>query len=133
MVYFTRDDDENIIPSAQEAQDVKDKLLEITPAHTDDRDVIVRPPVAVVVDFTFSLLVPDSNTMREAVTANLQALFADETAVGKDLKDFEYESVIFQTVNPETFEAVENFTLVTPTGDVTINEGEIPVLGTISF
>jgi len=133
LVHFTRDNDENIIPSAQEADDVKQKLLEITPAHTDDRDVIVRPPIAVTVDFTFSLLVPDSNTMRDAVTANLQALFADETAVGQDLKDFEYESVIFQTVNPETFEAVSNFTLATPVGDVTINEGEIPVLGTISF
>lgn len=133
LIHFTRDDDENIIPSAQEATDVKNKLLEITPAHTDVRDVIVRPPVAVVVDFTFTLLEPDSNTMREAVTANLQALFADETAVGRDLKDFEYESVIFQTVNPETFEAVSNFTLSTPTGDVTILEGEIPVLGTISF
>jgi len=133
LIHFTRDDDENIIPSAQEATDVKDKLLEITPAHTDVRDVIVRPPEAVVVDFIFTLLVPDSNTLREAITANLLALFADETAVGRDLKDFEYESVIFQTVNPETFEAVSNFTLSTPSGDVTILEGQLPVLGTISF
>jgi len=133
LIHFTRDDDESIIPSAQEATDVKDKLLEITPAHTDDRDVIVRPPVAVTVDFTFTLLEPDSNTMRDAITSNLQALFADETEVGKDLKDFEYESVIFQTVNPDTFEAVSNFTLSTPSGDVTILEGELPVLGAINF
>jgi uncharacterized phage protein gp47/JayE len=131
--YFTRDNDASIIPSASEVTTAKNKLLEIKPAHVDDNDVIVSAPTGVTVDFTFSTLSPNTSTMQAAITANLQALFRDDTTVGEDLKEDSYRSTIFNTIDPDTGDSVVSFTLSTPTTDVTIASGELPVLGNITY
>jgi len=133
IIFFTRDNDLNIIPSAAEVTTTKDKILEIKPAHTSDDDVIVNAPVGNSVDFTFTTLVPNTSTMQAEVTANLTAFFREGTTVGEDLKAFAYESVIFQTVDQETGDIITDFVLSTPTGDVAIASNEIPILGTIIY
>jgi uncharacterized phage protein gp47/JayE len=132
-VYFTRDNDDNIIPDASEVNTAKDKLLEIKPAHVDDSDVIVAAPTGVVVDFTFSALSPNTSTMQSAVTANLQALFRDDTTVGADLLRVAFEGAIFNTIDPDTGISVASFTLSTPVADVPISSGELPVLGNVTY
>ena len=112
---------------------VKDKILEIKPAHTDDADVIVSAPTGVTVNFSFSALVPNTSTMQSAIEASLVAYFRDETSVGQDLTEAAYFSAIQNTVDPETGVGVTSFTLSTPTGDVAIAAGELPILGTVSF
>jgi len=133
VIFFTRDNDVSIIPTAQEVDDVKDKLQEIRPANTSNTDMIVNAPLPVTVPFTFTGLVPNTTTMQNAVTANLEALFREDTSVGVDLKSFSYESAIFQTIDPETGDKVQDFTLSTPTGDIAVAIDEIPVLGTITY
>lgn len=133
VIFFTRDNDINIIPSAAEVITTKDKILEIKPANTSDNDVIVNAPVANTVNFTFTALTPNTPTMQAEITANLTALFRDETVVGEDLKSFAYESTIFQTVDSETGDIVTDFTLSAPSGDVTIASNEIPVLGSVIY
>lgn len=133
IIFFTRDNDLNIIPSAAEVITTKDKILTIKPANTADNDVVVSAPVANTVDFTFTALTPNTSTMQTEITANLAALFKDGTTVGEDLKAFLYESTIFQTVDSETGDIVTDFTLSAPSGDVTIASDEIPILGTIIY
>ena len=132
-VYFTRDNDDSIIPDASEVNTAKDKLLEIKAAHVDDSDVIVAAPTGVTVDFTFSALSPNTSDMQAAVTANLQALFRDDTTVGEDLLRVAFEGAIFNTIDPDTGDSVASFTLSTPVADVPISSGEIPVLGNITY
>jgi uncharacterized phage protein gp47/JayE len=132
-VYFVRDNEVDILPSAAEVQEVKDKLLEIKPAHTSDDDVIVSAPTGVVIDFTISNLLPATTTMQEAITANLTQLFAEGTDVGVDLLQIAYTSVIYQTVDTTTGDTVASFTVNNPIGDVTIASNELPILGTVSF
>jgi uncharacterized phage protein gp47/JayE len=132
-VYFTRDNDANIIPDASEVTTAKNKLLEIKPAHVDPDDVIVSAPTGVTVPFTFSALSPNTSTMQAAITANLQSLFRDDTTVGADLLRVSYEGTIFQTIDPDTGKQVSTFTLSTPTIDITIATGELPVLGNITY
>jgi uncharacterized phage protein gp47/JayE len=132
-VYFTRDNDASIIPSASEVTKVKDKILEITPGHTEPSDVVVSAPTAVTVDFTFTGLSPNTATMQDAIENRLEVLFEEETTVGADLKEVAYESIIWQTIDPETGDRVSSFTLSSPSGDVSISSGEIPVLGTVTF
>lgn len=133
-IYFTRDNDTNIIPSASEVQAVKDALLEIKPAHVDSADVIVAAPTPITVDFSFNnTLVPNTSTMQAAVKASLEAYFADETAVGKDLTAANYLSAIQNTVDIDTGAGVVSFTLSAPSGDVAIAAGELPVLGAVNF
>lgn len=131
--FFTRDNDASIIPNPGEVTTVKDALLQIKPANTANADLIVSAPTPVNVNFVFTLLAPNTSTMQTAVTANLAQLFQESTSVGQPLKQFSYESAIFQTVDSETGDVVSDFTLSSPVGDIAVAANEIPVLGTISF
>ncbi|KKL62501.1 hypothetical protein LCGC14_2184580, partial [marine sediment metagenome] len=132
-IFFTRDNDDDIIPSASEVATVKASILEIKPAHTADFDVIVLAPTAVTVDFTFASLAPNTTTMQQAVTANLEAFFREETTLGQDLTEVSYQSIIFQTIDPATGQKITDFLLSAPIGDITVPSGSLPVLGTVSF
>lgn len=132
-VYFMRDNDDNPIPSGAEVTTVKDKILEIKPANTSDADVIVSSPVAVVNDFIFTALVPNTSTMKTAIDANLAQFFDESTLIGIDIEEDAYRSVIFNTVDTETGDVVQSFTLSSPVGDITIASGEIGTLGTVTY
>lgn len=132
-IYFTRDNETNIIPSAADVNNVKAKILEIKPAHVDEDEVIVSAPTAVPVDFTFMSLSPNTASMQAAIRASLEVLFEEGTTVGSDLLEVAYESAIYQTVDVENGDLVTSFALSAPSGDISISDGEIPTLGTITF
>lgn len=133
VIYFTRDNDDNIIPSGQEVQDVKDVILSIKPAHVDTLDVIVRAPTAVTVDFTFTALTPNTSTMQAAIQLSLANFFEENTSVSVNVDEDAYRAAIFNTIATDTGERVQTFELSTPTGDIAIANGELPVLGNITF
>lgn len=130
-IYFTRDND-GIIPTGGDVTRTKDKILEIKPANTADSDVIVLVPTPKVVNFTFSALDPNTSTMHAAINDSLDAYFEERTEVGKDLTENEYKAVIQNTIDTETGDFVSSFTLLTPSGDVSVAAGEIPTKGTVS-
>lgn len=132
-VYFVRDEDDDIIPSGQEVTEVKDKILEIKPANTDDADVIVSAPTPQTINFTFSAISPNTDSMKTAITASLQDFFSTQTNVGADVKEIDYNSAIINTVDTETGQKLVSFTLSSPSGDVSISTGELAILGTVSF
>ena len=133
-IYFMRDNDENPIPSGSEVAEVRTKIEEIIPANTDkDADVFILAPVAVIVPFTFSALVPDTSTMRGAVTSNLDEFFDESTSVGVNIDEDAYRAAIFNTVDTVTGDVVSTFTLSTPSGDITIASGEIGVLDSVIY
>ena len=132
-ILFVRDNDDNIIPSASEVTTVKDSILEILQASSDEADVFVLAPTPVTVDFTFTSLIPDTSTMRTAIEQNLVAFFQDEVTFEEDITEDKYRSAIINTIDPETGDSVSAFTLSSPTGDVTVTTNEIGVLGTIIF
>ncbi len=132
-IYFMRDNDIDPIPSAGEVTTVKNKILEIKPANTDNSDVIVAAPTAVPTNFTFTDLTPNTSTMQTAITANLQQFFSDQTQVGVDIDEDTYRAAIATTVDTATGGTVQSFTLSTPSGDVTIASGEIGTLGNVIY
>lgn len=132
-VYFMRDNDDDSIPSASEVQDVKDELNLIRPANTAEADLIVSAPTPITVDFTFTNITPDTSTMRNAITANLEQYFTESTEVGSDLDEDAYRSVIINTVDAETGQRLQSFVISAPVGDVAVASGEIPVLGTVQY
>lgn len=131
-VYFTKDNDANIIPTSTDVTNVKNKLLEIKPANTDDVDVIVTAPTANTINFTFTALNPNTSDMQAAITANLGVFFAEDTDVGVDVEEDAYRSAIFNTVDA-TGARVISFELSSPPGDISIATGEIAVLGTVNY
>jgi uncharacterized phage protein gp47/JayE len=127
-----RDNDDPIIPTAAEINAIKDEILKIKPAHTSDRDVIVLAATPLVTNFTFTQLTPNTTDMRAAIIANLQALFAEQTAPGQDLTEDTYRSAIRITTDTSG-QAVQTFILSDPAGDISVNTTEIPTLGTVTF
>ena len=127
-VYFTRDNDDDIIPSATEVQAVKDQLVSIIPAHMSETQIFVEAPTAVPVTIEISGLSPDTTTLRDVIKQELADLFASRTSLGQDLPRDLIAGAIYQAVDPTSLLGVDTFTLVQPAADITINTGEIPTL-----
>lgn len=132
-IYFVRGNDANPIPEASEVTTVKNAILQIKPAHTADADVIVLAPTAVPVTFSFSALSPNNASMRDAITANLEALFVDGNVVGEAITQDDYRCAILNTIDPQTGNGVDSFTLSSPVGDVGGGAGEYPVISAVNF
>ncbi len=132
-VFFTRDNDDDIIPSAQEVIDVKTSLLLIKPSTMSDDDVIVSAPTPVATNFIFSSILPNTQTMKDSVTLSLEQFFKQSTTVGKVVQDFSYISAIGNTVDTETGEKIKDFSLATPIGAIIVNVGDLATLGSVSF
>lgn len=132
-IYFMRDNDADPIPDASEVTTVKDKILEINPANTAEVDVIVNAPTPVSTAFTFTAISPDTTTMQAAITASLEQFFDESTVVGENVDEDKYRSAIISTIDTETGDQLSTFTLSTPSGDISINVGEIATLGVVTF
>jgi len=133
-VFFMRDNDDNPIPSGSEVTTVKNKILEINPANTDGNlDLSVLAPTAVATDYTFTALDPNTPTMQTAVIASLDVFYAESTFIGTDIDEDSYRAAIFNTVDTETGDVVKSFELSAPSGDITINSGEIGTRGNAVF
>lgn len=132
-VYFTRDNDTNIIPSASEVTSVKNQLDTIVPMNTALSDVFVLSLTAVPVNFQFASITPNTNSMRTAIKESLDAFFRTSTSEGTDLTEEQYIAAIKNTFDSATGQKLEAFTLTTPSGDVTVNAGEIATLGTVVY
>jgi uncharacterized phage protein gp47/JayE len=133
-VYFVEDNNESIMPSAQDIENVKQALVEIAPSNTYPGDIFVNDPLSPLpVDFTFTTLSPNTTSMQEAITANLRDYFTTRNAPGVDIPAYAYEAVIYQTIDTLTGQFVETFTLSEPSGDIEVDTGYIAVLGSILF
>jgi uncharacterized phage protein gp47/JayE len=134
-IYFTRDNDINIIPTASQVTDVKNAIIDpdngIKPANTPDSYVIVNAPTAVTVDFTFSALSPNTVDMQSSITNALTDYFKNNTNISTDITTEEYNNIIYSVTDSEG--NTPTFTLTLPSGDVIVTTGELAVLGTITY
>ncbi len=131
-IYFTRDNDD-IIPTPADETTTKDALLLIKPANTATIDMIVKAPVAKVVDFIFTTLTPNTSTMQTAVANSLIVFFEENTNIGTDVTELAYQSAIFNTIDVVTGERLQTFTLSQPIGDISVAPGELALAGTNVF
>ena len=132
-VFFTRDNDVDIIPTGPEVTDVTNALLAIKPAHMEDSAIIVSAPASVPVPFTFASITPNTTSMQTAIINNLDQFFRESTVVGEDIKESDYICAINGTVDTSNGQQLTDFTLSSPTGDITIASGEIGTLGTVTI
>lgn len=125
--------DDDVIPSAADAANVKTKILEILPAHVDPDDVFVNPPTGISVDFKFNSLDPNTISMQAAIKASLLEAFREKAVVGQDFLKVAYDSAIWQTVDTLNGATVKSFSLNIPGGDIPISSDEIATRGTVTF
>jgi len=132
-ILFVRDNDPDIIPNPNEITDVKNELLKYRPADRAIPLIHVNAPVRFPVNFVFTSLFPDSQNMRLAIEASLLQFFRERVDVGKNVTQDSYRCAIQQTVNPETGDPVQSFTLSLPIGDISVASNQLPDLGTVSW
>jgi uncharacterized phage protein gp47/JayE len=90
-------------------------------------DVLGRAPLEVEVDYTFDSLDPDTGDIRDAIEAELDAMFAAR-------------ALLSQTLNPsDSYAAISGaedligFDLSVPAAPVTCAAGEVLTVGTITW
>lgn len=134
-IYFTRDNDTNILPSSAEAAAVKTSITNeetgILPANMSESALTVSSPTAVSVDFTFSALSPNTTDMQTTITNSLTDYFKNNTNVSSNITLDDLKRII-----SSSFDSSGNIptpTLTTPSSDVLIGSGELGVLGTITY
>lgn len=132
-VLFVRDNDDNIIPSAGEVQDVKDAIVEILQASSDESDVVVTAPTPVTTGYTFSAISPNTPTIKIAIEENLKAFYEDQVTFETDITEDKYRGAIINTIDPDTGDTLDSFTLSSPSGDIIVTTDEIGILGDVTF
>lgn len=97
-----------------------------------DASVIVTPPTKTVVDITIDGLDPDSAAVRAAIVSELGAMFIRRAEPGTAAADFVFSlSWITEAISIAAGE--RRHQLTDPAADVSCGEGEIAVLGTVTF
>ena len=135
FIYFLRDNDPNPLPSSTLIAETKQAIIDQAslPAHTAESDVVVQAPTPVTTDYIFTSISPDTNTMRTAVEGQIKAFYQDSVQVGTDITESSYIGSIANTVDFQTGDILESFSLTSPSGDIAIAFGEIGFPGTVSF
>lgn len=123
-ILFVMDGKEDtIIPTETEIDTVQDYLNIKRPVTAD---VTVSAPVPVAVDFTVNIS-PNTQAVRDAITAELEALIRRESIPGGILLRSHLSEAI------STAAGENDHALVSPAANVERLFGEISVIGTITF
>lgn len=135
-IYFTRDNDSNIIPTAAQVNAVKNAIIDketgIKPANVADAYVVVTSPTAVSTDFTFSSLSPNTIDMQTAIRQTLTDYFkSSAVAVETSITAEQYNALIYSVVDSSGNSPT--FTLSSPSGDIAVSTGELATLGNITY
>lgn len=135
FIYFLRDNDVNPLPSSTIIAETKQAIIDDgrMPANTAEEDVVVGAPTPVETDYAFTSISPNTPTMQTAITAQIEAFYRDSVKLSTDIYESSYIGAISNTIDTQTGEALESFELSSPSGDITINFGEIGFPGTVSF
>jgi len=134
-IYFTRDNDTNILPSSAEAAEVKESITNdetgILPANMSESSLTVSSPVGVSVDITFTSLSPNTSVMQTAINSSLSDFFKNNTNVNENVTLDNIKRII-----SSTFDSSGNipiYTLSAPSSDISISSDELGILGTITY
>jgi hypothetical protein len=134
-VSFVRDNDPNIIPTPTIIAETKDKIINDggLPANTPTEFVYVQGPTPVPVPIVFSAISPGTPTMRTAIESSYRAYFVDSVKYETNVSIDSLRGAIAQTVDLETNEQLNSFTITSPPADVVIGSGELATSDAITF
>lgn len=119
----------NGIPQAADITAIEDYLAQFVPAGAV---VEVAAPTPVTVPVTIGNLATDTQAVRDAITLELRAMFRRECAVSTLTEPFKlWRSLITEAIANATGE--HHHSISAPATDADYTEGQIPVLGAVTF
>lgn len=134
-IYFFVEDGESqrAIPNPSQVAQVLESILEIKPVTTEEADVIVAAPNVVAVSHVIDGLSPNTQTLKDAIDANLEAFYEDTADLGLDITVDMLRNVIQNTQDLVTGEFPLLFDLTTPATTTVIDTDEIATYGSTSY
>lgn len=135
-IYFARDYDTNIIPTASQVNAVKNAIIDfdngIKPANTPHNYVLVFAPTPVPIAITFATLSPNTATMKTAITTTLTDYFKSPSInVGGDITLNEINALIYGVIDEDGNSPI--FTLSAPSSTTAVSDSQLAILGTITY
>jgi uncharacterized phage protein gp47/JayE len=129
-VWFLMDDTYvNGVPQAADVAAVQAYIDSVKPAGAV---ADVAAPTPVTVNVTIANLSPDTTAVRDAIQAELRALFRREVRVSTETEPFTlWRSLIIEAIANATGE--HHHSITAPNSDVAYTAGQLPVLGTVTF
>ncbi len=115
---------EDGIPTSGMAQIVSDYIAEVAPVTATP---YVVAPVAKPVNFRIKDLIPDSESVRAQVEAELKSLFIKEAHPGEALKLTHIQQAISSAAGEDDYELLE------PTADVPADSTQLLVVGEVTY
>lgn len=132
-ILFTRDNDDNILPDPSKVLEVKNAIIPLTPAKSDDSDVFVQAPLSVPINFNFSVITPDDQDMRNAVENQIRAFFIDNVDFETDVSEEIYKNAIANTIDPVSGRTLSSFTLNSPSGNISVGALSLAIVNDVIF
>jgi uncharacterized phage protein gp47/JayE len=138
-IYFVKDNEANIIPTASNLISVKNAIVGntagidgILPAPMPEANCQVLAPAKVDVDITFSALSPNTLDMQTAITSSLENYFSSTSVnLAEDVLLDNIKGVISNTIDNNG--NTPSFTLSSPSVNVSVDSGELAVLNSITY
>lgn len=135
-IYFARDYDTNIIPTASQVNAVKNEIINfdngIKTANTPNNYVLVYAPTPVPIAITFATLSPNTATMKTAITTTLTDYFKSPSInVGGDITLNEINALIYGVIDEDGNSPT--FTLSAPSSTTAVSDSQLAILGTITY
>lgn len=124
VLRFVCDEEDSIIPSAEMVARVQSYIDEVRPVTARVR---VSAPVTQAVNIRLSSVYPDTSAVKEAIRSALKDLFLKEAVPGGAI----YVSHIRAAISAAAGEV--DHTLVSPSADVTSENNQLLVLGTLTW
>ena len=132
-IFFTRDNDSDPIPDANEVEKVREAIFAIASINSIQANTLVLAPTPITVDFIFDSINPNTSTMQDSIIANLQLFFSEKPTIGQNLTPDDYRCAIAGTVDNVTGEILQQFSLISPVGDIIVGSDELAILGLVTF
>jgi uncharacterized phage protein gp47/JayE len=134
VIYILRDNDTSIIPSAIKLAETKQQIIDDgnwTSCNSMD-NIFVLAPIVTEVNFVFTSITPNTITMQNAIKEQLSIFFIDNADVNGETKLNSIESFLDQ-IQDATGEFLVDYTLTTPSADLSASSGELFIRGTVTF
>ena len=134
VIYILRDNDPSIEPSQAVLDETKAQILSdgSWSSLTSEDNLFVLAPTIIEVDFTFTSITPDTSTMRAAIEEQLATFFIDNSDIAGIVYLDEVKTFLRQ-VQDSTGAFLTGFTMTIPSDDLEADEGELFILGTVTF
>jgi len=133
-IYAVKNNENPILLTSLEIANIKTFYSNYIPINQDiNNNVILVSPTLQTINFSFASITPDTATMRASIENNLRQFFLDESNVGEDIKKQKYMAIISNSFDETTGDVLDDFTLTTPTGDISVATGNLAIFETIIF